>query len=219
MSLWATVSGNLKLKTVPCAVVWRHCLDMFESLGNELSSAETDVLAEAVGYNDDASMDASMFALIWERLEPIVDLFRNEQIQYLWRKQQCSLLCDRTAATTALSEPGHKLCVVLRISNTFAGKLTVSSLNSSKKVVHQLVTLDAFAVILGKGVDCKPFEGLNDLFEHLASIGFTHLLGRDNKKYDLKSLAQELPKPKPLVESGDAYTLLISKPSLEASTN
>jgi hypothetical protein len=31
-----------------------------------------------------------------------------------------------------------------------AGKLTVSSVGADKKVVHQLVTIDSYAVILGK---------------------------------------------------------------------
>jgi hypothetical protein len=111
---------------------------------NTHNKQKADVLAESVGYNDDGSMDASLFAHIWERIEPVLELFRNEQIEFLWRKNSCrfvlfffeekrnlklgvffkkkfffdSLLTDRATATAALSLPTNRKCIVLRISNT-----------------------------------------------------------------------------------------------------
>jgi hypothetical protein len=40
MNLWALVSGNLKLKSVACKVVWKHCLELFESFSDPLTLAE-----------------------------------------------------------------------------------------------------------------------------------------------------------------------------------
>jgi serine/threonine protein kinase len=214
MEMWAIASENLKHKEVPSATVWRHVLELFARFGSALSSSEADVLAEAVGYTDEGKIDASLFAHIWERLEPIVNLFRHEQIGHLWRNSLCSLLSDRTTATTALSAVHSRSAIVLRISNTFAGKLTISTMNSVGKPAHQLVAIDAYAVILGKGVDCRTFEGINDLFLYLVSCGFKELVGRDNRSVtQLERVAGEMPRPPSslLAESGDSYTLQLQQ--------
>ena len=108
MKVWAMVSNHLKTKEVAASVVWRHCVELFDSFGSRLSTSESDVLAEVVGFSDDGKLDASLFAHMWERLEPLLLLFRNEQIDFLWRHGHCTLLSDRAAATQALAEPANR---------------------------------------------------------------------------------------------------------------
>ncbi len=214
MEIWAQVSQNLKQKEVPGSVVWPRCLELFDVFGAALSPAEADVLAEAAGYADEGKIDASLFAHIWERLEPIVHLFRNEQIGYLWRRGCCALLSDRATSTQSLAAVHSRSAIVLRISTTFAGKLTISTMNSAGKSQHQLVAIDAYAVILGKGVDCRTFEGINDLFLYLVSCGYKLLVGRDNcSTMALDQVAVEMPRPvaSAMAESGDSYSLLVQQ--------
>jgi hypothetical protein len=207
IQIWAQMSDNLKLPMVEAGEVWKFCRELFENYGPVLTSGEADVLAEACGCPEEGNMDAPHFAQVWERLNPIIHLLKNEQLGYLWRSGVCNLFCDRYGAVDALTKTGHGGGLVIRISNSFPGKLTVSFLNAkTKKPVHQILTFGDNALCLGKGLDSKMFAGFHDLFLYYMSNQFLALLGRNGQETELKTLAATIPVPLPpnVNKEGDA---------------
>ena len=218
VALWAQLTGQLARSSTPAGDAWRGCCEHMEQFGPPLNESEKDVLAEAAGYDGatESIMNSRDFALLWEQLEPITRLLRNPQIAFLWRSGCCLLLCDRNGALAALVEAG-KGALVLRISTSFAGKLTLSTLsNGNGKPVHQIVTLvdgpPSSGVVLGKGADSRTFQGLHDLLLYCQSNGYSTMVGRGNTAHSLEGLIETMPRLEALAETAnpedgyDAYS-------------